>query len=138
LLTANGSLTLLNKISVIGVVINIALNIWLLSTNHTFEAVLTAMVAALTQLLMAAIQRFYCYKLFNIRFSGKLFLQFMALFCLLVIWYLVVAFSPMGYSLSRSTLIILDVIASFICMLLLRFIDMKELFKLLQNRDAMK
>lgn len=138
LLTANGSLSLLNKISLIGVVMNIVLNIWLLSENHTSEAVFTAMVAALTQLLMAAIQRFYCYKLFNIRFSGKLFLQFMALTCMLALWYLVVAFSPMGYSLSRSTLIIFDVLASVICMLLLRFIDMKELLKLLQNREAMK
>lgn len=139
LLTANGSLKLLNKISAIGVVLNIGLNVWLLHKFSIFlQAIITPLVAALTQLLMAGVQRYYCYKLFNIRFSGKLFLQFMALTVMLVLWYLVVAFSPMGYSLSRSTLIILDVLASVICMLLLRFIDMKELLKLLQNREAMK
>jgi hypothetical protein len=60
------------------------------------------------------------------------------LFFLLSIWYLIVAFSQISYSLGRSSLIILDVIMSFACMTLLRFIDMKELLKLLQNRDAMK
>jgi O-antigen/teichoic acid export membrane protein len=138
LLTANGSLKLLNKISAIGVFINIGLNIWLINENHQFQAGFSAMVAALTQLLMAGVQRYYCYKLFNIQFSSKLFLQFAMLFFLLSIWYLIVAFSQISYSLGRSSLIILDVIMSFACMTLLRFIDMKELLKLLQNRDAMK
>ncbi|MFM8596806.1 MAG: oligosaccharide flippase family protein [Flavobacteriales bacterium] len=138
LLTANGSLKLLNIISAIGVLINIGLNIWLINEYHQFQAGFSAMVAALTQLLMAGVQRYYCYKLFNIQFSSKLFLQFAMLFFVLTGWYLIVAFSPIGYSLSRGTLIILDVIASFCIMALLRFIDIKELLKLLQNRDAMK
>jgi O-antigen/teichoic acid export membrane protein len=71
LLTANGSLALLNKISVAGVIINISLNIWLIQTDLALGAAITACI---TQSILAI-----CYILFSARiFRLKLDMKWLA------------------------------------------------------------
>ncbi len=141
LLTANGSLQVLNLSSLGGVVLNVALNYWLIQDAHAeMGALAAAKVAAITQLTVAFIQRYYCYRLFHIRLPKSLMLRFLGLLLILILFYVgvwVVLFSS-RISISPSSVIILYTIVSIALLFLFGFIDLKEIRKLLQKREAMK
>jgi O-antigen/teichoic acid export membrane protein len=141
LLTANGSLKILNLSSIGGVVLNLLLNYWLIQDAHEeMGALAAAKVAAITQLTVAFIQRFYCYRLFKIRLPKSLILRFLGLLFMLILFYVgvwVVLFSR-SISMSSSSVIVSYAIVSIALMFLFGFIDLKEIRKLLQKREAMK
>ncbi|MEY3682446.1 MAG: hypothetical protein RLZZ289_973 [Bacteroidota bacterium] len=141
LLTANGSLKILNLSSIGGVVLNLLLNYWLIQmAPEEMGALAAAKVAAITQLTVALIQRFYCYRLFHIRLPKSLMLRFLGLLLMLILFYVgvwVVLFSS-SISISSSSIIVLYAIVSIALLFLFGFVDLKEIRKLLQKREAMK
>lgn len=56
LLTANGNLALLNKVALVGVVVNLSLNLWLIPQQHALGA---AKVACITQSALALLYIFF-------------------------------------------------------------------------------
>lgn len=141
LLTANGSLRILNLSSLGGVLINLFLNYRLIQTAHAEGGALAAArVAAITQLTVAVIQRFYSYRLFNIGLSKSLILRFLGLLFMLILFYVgvwVVLFTS-SISLSTSLVFVLYVLFSIALLFLFRMIDLKEIRKLMQKREALK
>ncbi len=134
LLTANGSLKVLNIISFVGLLLNISLNLILLPKVLNGAAVIAAGVAALTQLLVALAQAIYCKRLFVLSFVNRDFYRYPLFLFVLLLWYVFVDWSPVGYVFGNSLLFI-DVLATLILLLAFKFIDVKELVLLVQKRS---
>lgn len=133
LLTANGSLKVLNIISFCGLVFNVILNLLLIPKVLNGGAVVVAAVAALTQILVALAQAIYCKRLFNLPFVDRQFYKYPLLTYLLMIWYVLVYFSPLG-NLNLIWIFLLDVIVSLALLFALKFLEFKELIALVQKR----
>jgi O-antigen/teichoic acid export membrane protein len=133
LLTANGSLKALNIISFCGLVFNVMMNLLLIPKVLNGGAVVVAAVAALTQILVALAQAIYCKHLFNLPFVDRQFYKYPLLTYLLMVWYVLVYFSPLG-NLNLIWIFLLDVIVSLALLFALKFIDFKELIALVQKR----
>ena len=133
LLTANGSLKALNIISFCGLVFNVMMNLLLIPKMLNGGAVVVAAVAALTQILVALAQAIYCKHLFNLPFVDRQFYKYPLLTYLLMVWYVLVYFSPLG-NLNLIWIFLLDVIVSLALLFALKFIDFKELIALVQKR----
>jgi O-antigen/teichoic acid export membrane protein len=134
LLTANGSLKVLNIISFVGLLLNISLNLILLPKALNRAAVIAAGVAALTQILVALAQAIYCKRLFVLSFVNRDFYRYPLFLFVLLLWYVFVDWSPVGYVFGNSILFI-DVLATLILLLAFKFIDVKELVLLVQKRS---
>jgi O-antigen/teichoic acid export membrane protein len=134
LLTANGSLKVLNIISFVGLLLNISLNLILLPKVLNRAAVIAAGVAALTQILVALAQAIYCKRLFVLSFVNRDFYRYPLFLFVLLLWYVFVDWSPVGYVFGNSILFI-DVLATLILLLAFKFIDVKELVLLVQKRS---
>ena len=63
LLTANGNLKILNQMAVLGMILNIVLNYFLIHAEGAFGASISSLV---TQLFTALIQIFLCFKIFKL------------------------------------------------------------------------
>ena len=133
LLTANGSLKALNIISFCGLVFNVMMNLLLIPKALNGGAVVVAAVAALTQILVALAQAIYCKHLFNLPFVDRQFYKYPLLTYLLMIWYVLVYFSPLG-NLNLIWILLLDVIVSLALLFALKFLEFKELIALVQKR----
>lgn len=133
LLTANGSLKVLNIISFCGLVFNVMMNLLLIPKVLNGGAVVVAAVAALTQILVALAQAIYCKHLFNLPFVDRQFYKYPLLTYLLMIWYVLVYFSPLG-NLNLIWIFLLDVIVSLALLFALKFLEFKELIALVQKR----
>lgn len=137
LLTANGSLKALNIISFCGLVFNVMMNLLLIPKVLNGGAVVVAAVAALTQILVALAQAIYCKHLFNLPFVDRQFYKYPLLTYLLMVWYVLVYFSPLG-NLNLIWIFLLDVIVSLALLFALKFIDFKELIALVQKRTKVQ
>ena len=137
LLTANGSLKALNIISFCGLVFNVMMNLLLIPKALNGGAVVVAAVAALTQILVALAQAIYCKHLFNLPFVDRQFYKYPLLTYLLMVWYVLVYFSPLG-NLNLIWIFLLDVIVSLALLFALKFIDFKELIALVQKRTKVQ
>lgn len=133
LLTANGSLKALNIISFCGLVFNVMMNLLLFPKVLNGGAVVVAAVAALTQILVALAQAIYCKRLFNLPFVDRQFYKYPLLTYLLMVWYVLVYFSPLG-NLNLIWIFLLDVIVSLALLFALKFLEFKELIALVQKR----
>lgn len=133
LLTANGSLKALNIISFCGLVFNVMMNLLLIPKVLNGGAVVVAAVAALTQILVALAQAIYCKRLFNLPFVDRQFYKYPLLTYLLMVWYVLVYFSPLG-NLNLIWIFLLDVIVSLALLFALKFLEFKELIALVQKR----
>jgi len=133
LLTANGSLKVLNIISFTGLFINIILNLLFIPKVQSGGAVLAAGIAALTQLLVALAQGIYCKRLFALSFVNRDFYRYALFLFVLLLWYVFIDRTPLGYVFGNSILLI-DVLATLIFLLAFKFIDVKELILLVQKR----
>jgi O-antigen/teichoic acid export membrane protein len=134
LLTANGSLKVLNIISFIGLLVNISLNLILIPKVLNGGAVIAAGVAALTQLLVALAQAIYCKNIFTLPFMNQHFYRYPFFIFILLLWYVFVDWTPIAYAFGNWILLI-DVLATLILLLAFKFIDLKELFLLVQKRS---
>lgn len=133
LLTANGSLKALNIISFCGLVFNVMMNLLLIPKVLNGGAVVVAAVAALTQILVALAQAIFCKHLFNLPFVDRQFYKYPLLTYLLMVWYVLVYFSPLG-NLNLIWIFLLDVIVSLALLFALKFLEFKELIALVQKR----
>jgi O-antigen/teichoic acid export membrane protein len=87
LLTANGSLKFLNRVSFAGLMVNLLLNYWLIPVMQTKGA---ALASVITQSLVVIIQIIYCIKIFRFSLNIKKVVSFIAfpLICYLTLDFL--------------------------------------------------
>lgn len=134
LLTANGSLKVLHIISFVGLLVNISLNLILIPKVLNGGAVVAAGVAALTQIIVALAQAIYCKRLFDLPLVDRYFYRYPLLIFALVLWFVVVDWTPIGYVYGDKILLI-DVLVTIFLLLAFKFIDVKELISLVQKRS---
>lgn len=124
LLTARGDLRFLNSISVIGLVINISINLYLIPNYGAYGA---ALATVITQSLISLIQFIFCVKVLNIKFSMITFTQF-TLFVASII-------ALCYYVRIDSLLLLFGILSvSFGAMFIFRLIHFKGLVQVLKER----
>lgn len=138
LLTANGSLKILNTISFVGLLLNFTLNLWLIP-KAAHGAIAAAAIAAITQLFTAIAQAIYCKKVFQFEIIHKGLWRYLLLVLFSGAWYLSIYwafgdFTPKS-PLLAVLLILLDLCFLVVLLFLLKFIDLSELIKMLQVRS---
>jgi O-antigen/teichoic acid export membrane protein len=134
LLTAKGSLKVLHIISFVGLLVNISLNLIFIPKVLNGGAVIAAGVAALTQILVALTQAIYCKRLFDLPLVDRHFYRYPFLILVLLFWYVVVDWSPIGYVYGNWILLV-DILVAICLLLAFKFIDVKELISLVQKRS---
>ena len=123
LLTARGDLRFLNSLSIIGIIVNVSINLYLIPIQGAQGAALATVV---TQSLISAIQFIYCMKVLEIKFSlitsGQI-----TLYTLLILTFCY-------YVRAESILLLIGIFTfSFISMFVFKLIDYKSLFKVLKS-----
>lgn len=128
LLTANGSIFLLNKIAFLGVVINILLNILLIPS---YQAVGTAIATVSTQLIVAAAHLLAARKVFQLKSSGKNTLK-LVLFSITIS---LLAFGIYDLSFNWFLKLMLFAIISIIIAMLIRLISIKSIYQIIRYNE---
>jgi O-antigen/teichoic acid export membrane protein len=134
LLTANGSLKVLNIISFGGFLVNICLNLILIPKVLNGGAVIAAGVAALTQILVAMVQAIYCKRLFALPLVDRHLYRYPLLVFALMFWFVGVDWTPIGY-LYGDWILLFDILVTVFFLFAFKFIDVKELISLVQTRS---
>lgn len=124
LLTANGSLKLLNIVAAIGVVINLTLNFIFIPI---FEARGAAFTSLCVQFATCAIQFFIAKRIFDLKFDIKFWISIMTFIALLIITTFLLKSCEINWILSFIISLICGVIIAFIT----KMLDYKELKNLL-------
>ncbi|MCF6240426.1 MAG: oligosaccharide flippase family protein [Bacteroidales bacterium] len=122
LLTANGNLKHLNRISAIGVGLNILLNYIFIPKYQYIGAAYSSMA---TQILMASLQFYFVYKIFHFTIFKNEVFKFL-LFLLIIILQTKLMYEITGY---RFILFLVNTAVSFLWIFILKIIDIKELRK---------
>ena len=124
LLTANGSLKILNYSSFIGIIINVALNLYLIPTRGAEGA---AFATFITQSFTAVIQFGYCMKLFSIKINKQRVLYYLLLIGGLYVFS--ASFFNSGYFLFKQLTL------GIALLLLLSFFRVNDLKQLVKSQD---
>jgi len=124
LLTAGGNLKFLNKISLVGVLANIGVNIYLIPMYGAMGAALATII---TQSLTAFAQLIYAHWLLKINFPSKTIIH---LFAFIAWMLLMILFIP-----SVNYLLIIQIVGGFILLFVHRFIDFKSIFAILKKEE---
>jgi O-antigen/teichoic acid export membrane protein len=124
LLTANGSLKILNYSSFIGIIINVALNLYLIPTRGAEGA---AFATFITQSFTALIQFGYCMKLFSIKINKQRVLYY--LFLIGGLYVFSASFFNSGYFLFKQLTL------GIALLLLLSFFRVNDLKQLVKSQD---
>jgi O-antigen/teichoic acid export membrane protein len=124
LLTANGSLKILNYSSFIGIILNVALNLYLIPTRGAEGA---AFATFITQSFTAVIQFGYCMKLFSIKINKQRVLYFLLLIGCLYVFS--ASFINSGYFLFKQLTL------GIALLLLLSFFRVNDLKQLVKSQD---
>lgn len=127
LLTANGSLRLMNKIAFVGVVINLLLNFLLIPHYHALGAAITACI---TQTIVALCFLFFAKKELTLREDFRWVFSFFYYIVLLVFTGLVITHLkiPWGFQ------FLIIGFAGISMIFLMRFLDLKQAGKLLKRQ----
>lgn len=128
LLTANGSIFLLNKIAFLGVVVNISLNVALIPA---YQAVGTAIATVTTQLVVAAAHLIAARKVFQLKSSGKNTLKLLLFSIALV----ALGFGTHILSLNWFLELILFGILSLLLAILIRLISLKSIYQIIRYNE---
>lgn len=125
LLTANGSMKILNITSALGIIVNFSLNIFLIpkygASGAAFASFITQSFTALTQFL-------YCLKVFKLKISVKTISYYFIYISLLVVF---------SYWLVNSDYLLLyQSLFGVLLMFVLSFIDLRNLKGLLVKNDS--
>jgi O-antigen/teichoic acid export membrane protein len=127
LLTANGSLQLLNKMSFLAIVLNIVLNVSLIPHYGAEGAAITAFS---TQLFVALVQLIAVYRIFKIRFQLKrVMVYFFFILSLLGLFYLTPDY------LSNTLRISVQLFVGLTLLFLFKLIDLKGLVSLVKEKS---
>lgn len=122
LLTANGNLKLLNYSSLLGIIVNIVLNIYLIPTRGAEGA---AFATFITQSSTALIQFIYCLNLFSIKVNKRLVFSYLLL--------LIFLFAFSNFFFDTSYFLLKQVGVGITLLLLLSFCKIKDLRELLEK-----
>jgi O-antigen/teichoic acid export membrane protein len=122
LLTANGNLKQLNYMALMGILINLVLNIILINYFKAFGSALSSLI---TQFFTATLQIYLAYKIFKFRVNKRLLFQ-LTLFIAGVI-----CFNLITYSFSNNWLFnfVLMAILSIVWSLIIGLISVKSIFR---------
>jgi O-antigen/teichoic acid export membrane protein len=127
LLTANGSLKLLNKIAVVGLVINVLLNLWLIPQHHAVGAAIASLV---TQAVIIIAQVIVSKNIFNFKLDVS-FLVRISLFALIIFG---TFFGIKELQLNLLIHLLIAAMIGLIVGLLLKVIDLKGIWLILKNK----
>lgn len=127
LLTSNGSLKQLNSIAVIGLFLNLVLNLFLIPI---YKAEGSAIASLITQFIVLVVQILICNKIFNFSINYNYILKVTLFFSLIS----VLIFELKNYSISITLSFLTVIIISASTMFLLRIISLKDLVQLIKNR----
>lgn len=125
LLTAKGNMFFLNVVASIGIVINFAINLYLIPL---YGATGAAIATCVTQSIVSGIQLIYCIKELKIGFSLKFAVQFILMLSSLL---------AISYFIKVDSLLLFFVVLflSFLAMVLFQFIDIKALYKIARSNS---
>jgi O-antigen/teichoic acid export membrane protein len=116
LLTANGNLSFLNKISALGIGVNVLLNFWLIPV---YGAIGSAIATLTTQTILAFAQMVFAHQKFKFSFSMNQLVNFMGFTGIMVL---------VSEWLSSSVFkIMTQITIGIICMFIFKMIDVKKL-----------
>ncbi len=127
LLTSNGSLKQLNSIAVIGLFLNLVLNLVLIPI---YKAEGSAIASLITQFIVFVAQVIICNKIFNFSINYNYIFKVALFFSLIS----VLIFELKNYSVSIPLSFLTVIIISASTMFLLRIISLKDLVQLIKNR----
>lgn len=127
LLTSNGSLKHLNIIAVVGLFLNLLLNLILIPV---YKAEGSAIASLITQFIVLIVQILICNKIFNFSVNYKYIFK-LALFFVFVS---VLILELKNYSVSIAVSFLSIIIISAASIFLLRIIRLKDILKLIKNR----
>lgn len=127
LLTSNGSLKQLNTIAVVGLFLNLLLNLFLIPI---YKAEGSAIASLITQFIVLVVQILICNKIFNFSINYNYILKVALFFSLIS----VLIFELKNYSVSITVSFLTVIIISASTMFLLRIISLKDLVQLIKNR----
>lgn len=128
LLTANGSIFLLNKIALLGVIVNISLNVALIPD---YQAVGTAIATVSTQLIVAVAHLLAARKVFQLKSSGKNTLKLLLFSIALV----ALGFGTHTLSLNWFLELIIFGILSLLLAILIRLISLKSIYQIIRFNE---
>ncbi len=129
LLTANGNLKILNKIAIIGLVLNLILNLILIPK---FKAIGSAYASLITQFIIIIVQIIIAKKVFNFNKNHK----FLTIILLYVIIAFVLVLAVKLYLLNFVYQIIISFVGAFLIGLILKVIDVKKMYKIIVEREV--
>ena len=128
LLTANGSLKILNIVSFIGVVLNFFSNALLIPVIGAKGAAISALI---TQFFVASVQFYFTYKIIQLRISWQETYKYIVLIIIL----LGSGATSLYYDLSHGVIVLVQLILGGSLLFVLSFIDIKQLKKTLFFRS---
>jgi O-antigen/teichoic acid export membrane protein len=129
LLTANGSLRILNRIALAGVVINLGINFYMIPHYNALGAALTGLI---TQLFVSACYIIFASRVVKLPFNMKWILSHVAYLALIILaGYAVLVFFHSGWILQ----LLIFGLACIIAMFVFRFISIKAVMQLLESRN---
>jgi O-antigen/teichoic acid export membrane protein len=127
LLTANGSLKILNILALIALVANFGLNLWLIPK---YQALGAAYSAIITQTFIGITNCFFAYKVLKVQFDKIIFLKLFILFVFLV------ATAIICKTYTIPLFVSLGILSSFGALLIFVFklLDIKQLGNLAKSK----
>jgi len=129
LLTSNGSMKIINLISLTGVITNVGLNLVLIPR---YGAVGAAFASLTTQAISVFLQFYFCYKIFKVNMAWQeVFWQ--------TIYFTIAIATPMVLHLCNQRLGVGIIVSTSVCIvaaIAFRRINFKALFKILRQEDV--
>lgn len=127
LLTSNGSLKQLNIIAVIGLGLNLVLNLVLIPT---YKAEGSAVASLITQFMVLVVQILICNKIFKFSINYPYLLKVTLLLTFLIVLLMILT----KYQLSIGFTLIIIVLLSSTFIFIFKIISLKDLLQLIKNR----
>lgn len=128
LLTSNGSMKVINLISLAGVITNIGINLVLIPSMGAIGAAIASLV---TQTTSVFLQAFFCYKIFKVTISWKEITWQMAYFTIAIVTPMLLHF----YEVSLSLGIITSLVVCFGAAIVFRRINFGALLKIIRQEE---
>lgn len=129
LLTANGNLKLLNKLALLGLMMNIILNLLLIPKYKAYGSAVASMI---TQFFVVVIQIYLSKKIFQFNTNYR----FIVRLVVFVITMFFITFLTNNIHVYWTIKVILLAISSVLLGFLLKLFDIKEMYQLILNREV--
>ncbi len=128
LLTANGSLKVLNRVAIVGVLLNVILNFVLIPKYHAYGATIATVF---TQGLTAIVQVYIAYKLFNMNVRFK-YIARLTIFAILAVYTAYIIHKYIGNEM--YALLIIFIVCTIWAMIT-RLLNVKAMINIIKLKD---